>query len=101
MSSGPVAARQVVARTIAGETLLVPVGARAVAMDRIFLLNKVGSFLWNQLDGQRGREELCALVRSRFAVPEGRDLGADVDRFLDELRARGLAETAQASGAAG
>jgi hypothetical protein len=89
-SSAPIAAQQVVSRTIAGETLLVPVGERAAGLDTIFLLNKVGAFVWQQLDGKRTRDELCQLVRSRFAVPEGRDLSADVDRFLAALSARGL-----------
>ena len=86
----PAAAKEVVSRTIAGETLLVPVGARAVALDRIFLLNKVGAFLWPHLDGTRTRAQLISLVGEKFAVPEGRDVGADVDKFLAALDERGL-----------
>jgi hypothetical protein len=89
---GPIAAKQVIARTVAGETLLVPVGRKAASLQHIFLLNKVGSFLWSALDGQRTRDDLCGLLRSRFAVPSDRDVGADVDRFVAALSARGLVE---------
>jgi hypothetical protein len=90
----PVAAPHVVSRTVAGETLLVPVKSGTAALDYIFLLNKVGAFLWQQLDGKRGRDELCRLLRERFAVPEGHDVGVDVDQFLAALEARGLAQAA-------
>jgi hypothetical protein len=50
----------------------------------------VGAFLWQHLDGTRDREALCALITTRFAVPEGRSVAADVDTFLGELARRGL-----------
>jgi hypothetical protein len=87
---GVLAAKEVVSRSVAGETLLVPIGARAVDLDRIFLLNKVGTYLWTLLDGTRTRDDLCAAVRDRFDVPDRRDSDADVDRFLAALLERGL-----------
>jgi hypothetical protein len=92
--AAPAASSDVVSRTIAGETLLVPVKKRVAAFDRIYVLNKVAAFLWTQLDGRRTRAELEALVRSRFAVPAERDLQGDVERFLGELVQRGLAAPA-------
>ncbi len=78
-------------RHIAGETLLVPVHAGAAALERIYLLNRVAAFLWEQLDGRRGLAELVALVGSHFAIADPTRVEADVRQFLGELERRGLA----------
>jgi len=80
----------VVARNVGGETVLVPTRADVASFDRIFLLSKVGAFLWPLLDGTRDRDELCRLVRERYAVPSSADVARDVDAFLVELDQRGL-----------
>ena len=49
-----------------------------------------GAYLWPLLDGTRDREELCRLVRERFAVPSDADVARDVDAFLSGLSERGL-----------
>ena len=90
MMSAARTAPGVVARTVGGETVLVPTRIDVARFDRIFLLSKVGAFLWPLLDGTRDRDELCRLVRERFAVPAAADVGRDVDAFLGELGARGL-----------
>jgi hypothetical protein len=86
----PAPAKGVIARNVGGETLLVPTRVDVAAFDSVYLLSKVGAFLWQQLDGTRDRDELCRLVRERYDVPTGRDVGADVDSFLGELDRRGL-----------
>ena len=86
----PAAAAGVVARNVGGEIVLVPTLSEVAQFNNIFLLSRVGAFLWEQLDGTRDREQLCGLVRERYAVPEGHDVGADVDTFLGELARRGL-----------
>jgi hypothetical protein len=80
----------VVARNIGGEVVLVPTRAEVTSFKNIFLLSRVGAFLWERLDGTRDRDELIRLVRERYAVPAGHDVGADVDVFLAELSKRGL-----------
>ena len=80
----------VVARTVGGETVLVPTRADVASFDRIYVLSRVGAFLWPLLDGTRNRDELCRLVRERYDVPAGADVGKDVDAFLSELARRGL-----------
>ncbi|HWE30729.1 MAG TPA: PqqD family protein [Polyangia bacterium] len=80
----------VVARNIGGETVLVPTRADVARFDRIYLLSRVGGFLWPLIDGTRDRDELCRLARDRFDVPPGVDVGKDVDAFLAELTRRGL-----------
>jgi hypothetical protein len=80
----------VVARNVGGETVLVPTRVDVAQFDRIFLLSKVGAYLWPLIDGTRDREELCRLVREHFAVPPEADVGKDVDLFLAQLAERGL-----------
>lgn len=84
------AAPGVVARTVGGETVLVPTRADVASFDRIYVLSRVGAFLWPLLDGTRNRDELCRLVRERYDVPADADVGKDVDAFLSELARRGL-----------
>jgi hypothetical protein len=80
----------VVARNVGGETVLVPTRADVASFDRIYLLSKVGAFLWPHIDGTRDRDELCRLVRERFDVAATVDVAKDVDAFLAELSRRGL-----------
>lgn len=91
-SASPAYARQprIIARHIAGETLLVPTRPGAADFQRIFLLNQVGAFVWQKLAEPRRRDELVALVAEEFATGPEHDVGADVDRFLAELRQRDL-----------
>lgn len=55
---------------------------------RVRLFNAVGSFLWERCDGAT-LDELVAAVRQGFAIDEG-TARADVERFVDDLVARGL-----------
>ncbi len=93
MMSSARSAAGVVARTVGGETVLVPTRAEVASFDRIFVLSRVGAFLWPLLDGTRDRDELCRLVRERYDVPSELDVGKDVDTFLAALTARGLVTT--------
>lgn len=83
----------VVARHVGGETVLVPTRADVATFDRIFVLSRVGAFLWPLLDGTRDRDELCRLVRDRYEVPASVDVTKDVDTFLTELDRRGLLQS--------
>ncbi len=89
----PAAAPGVIARNVGGETVLVPTRLDVAQFQAVYLLSRVGAFLWRHLDGSRDREALCRLVRERFAVPPARAGGAAVDTFLAELTRRGLLHT--------
>jgi hypothetical protein len=79
----------VVARTIAGETILVPVRRRAQEMG-LFTLNGVGTFIWKALDGTRSLGEIAGAVADAFAVDPARAL-ADVSAFAADLERTGCA----------
>jgi len=89
-------ARDLVARSIAGEHLLVPVRQGVAQMDFIYTSNEVGSFVFAQLDGRRDGRAICRLVSENFEVDE-QTARADVLRFLADLHEAGLAAPAAAS----
>lgn len=81
---------EVVTRTIAGETLLVPIEQGIANCDRIFILNETGAFLWGLLDGRAARGQLIRALEAEFDARPPHGFGQDVDAFLSALDERGL-----------
>ena len=81
----------VVLRQVAGERMLVPTVAREVDLDRLFLLNATGQFVWENLDGSRRLVQLAEAVAVRFGAAQETAL-ADVTQFLVSLLEHHLAE---------
>jgi hypothetical protein len=81
----------VLARRVAGETLLVPIRGKLADMQRLFALNPVAEFVWQQIDGRTGIECIAAAVTENFEVDEA-EADADVREFLAQLVQAGLAE---------
>jgi hypothetical protein len=79
----------VVCRRIAGETLLVPIRGKLADLQRVFVLEGVGEFIWNNLDGSRTSEEIRNAVASRFDVSV-EDAGRDLEEFIAELTRKDL-----------
>ncbi len=79
----------VIARTIAGETILVPVRRRAQEMG-LFTLNEVGTFVWERLDGHRPLAGIASEVAEAFLVDRAR-AADDVLAFASELERSGCA----------
>jgi len=82
-------APSVIARRVAGETVLVPLAARASDPEfksaRLFVLNETGEYLWSLLDSPRSSLELAQNLTLEFETAEGR-AQADVEVFLVALR---------------
>jgi hypothetical protein len=82
-------AGDVIQRQIAGETLLIPIRGQLALLDRIFALNPVAAFIWEQLDGRRSMGDIRQGVLAAFAVaPESAE--ADIREFVDSLRQANL-----------
>jgi hypothetical protein len=81
----------VVARRIAGETILVPIRGNVAAMQKIFTVNPVGAFIWEQLDGERSLAEARDSLLERFEGDLER-VDQDVMDFVQEVREAGLIE---------
>ena len=80
-----------VTRTIAGETIVVPIRARAAELDSIFVFNEIGAAIWTLLDSGRSAEEIARALADEYDVaPEA--ARADLVRFLRTLTESGLLE---------
>ena len=76
-------------RSIGGDNLLVPLGARVAEMPGLVVLNETGRCMWELLAQERSVDELAAAVAERFDVDYSR-AHADVQSFLDEMAQKGL-----------
>jgi coenzyme PQQ synthesis protein D (PqqD) len=89
MSSGLKRTPDVIERTVADETFLLPVRGELARTVEMFALSEVGRFVWHRADGSRGLPELVAEVVREFEVGE-EQARADVAAFVDQMRAYGL-----------
>ncbi len=79
----------VVERTVAGETFLLPVRGEIVHTAEMFVLSEVARFLWERLDGTRDIPRLAADVAEAFRI--GTETAeADTRAFLEVLRGHRL-----------
>ncbi len=76
-------------QNVAGEHLLVPIGAQVMDLNGIIILNETGAYLWEVLAQERSLDELAAAVADEFDV-EPDAARADVQAFLDEIAQIGL-----------
>jgi len=81
----------VAARQIAGESFLIPVCGQPGEMENIFVLNPLGDFIWQRLDGEHTIEMIITAIVENFAVERGQ-AGADAAEFVERLLANRLAE---------
>jgi hypothetical protein len=87
--AAPVRDHNLVSRTVAGDTLLVPIRSGAADLQFLFVLNDTAAWIWDRIDGRRGIEQLTDELAATFEVerPVAR---ADVERLLSDLREAGL-----------
>jgi len=86
-----VRSRSVVARVVAGETLLVPVRARVGDLASIYSFNGTASLIWKLLESPKTMAELAAAVAQEYEVEPAR-AEKDVTEFVKEMKAVGLVE---------
>lgn len=72
-------------REIAGEHILVPVGATALQVKGMISLTESGALLWAKLREERTEDELVQAVLDEYDVDRV-TAAADVTAFLDQLR---------------
>jgi len=82
-------AENIVTREIAGEKILVPVRGRLADMQNIFTLNRVGAYIWEQLNGSKSLAEILDLVLNNFDVPR-EEAEQDLLEFIDHVAETGL-----------
>src|SRR5690348_4032685 len=83
----------VVARVVAGETLVVPVRAKVGDLASIYKFNGTGTLIWKLLATPQTTLDLCAAVAVHYGI-EIAQAERDVISFLDEMKSVGLVEAA-------
>jgi Coenzyme PQQ synthesis protein D (PqqD) len=92
--------QSVVARVIAGETLIVPVRAKVGDLASIYSFNGTGSLIWKLLDSPKSVMELATAVAREYEVDSAR-AERDVTEFVGEMKAVGLVEVVATMAMAG
>ena len=81
--------KNLVTRSIAGETLIVPVRSGIADLECIYALNEVGSRIWELLDERTPVKKIVEAVCSEFDVtPE--QATRDISELLSSLETAGL-----------
>ena len=83
--------QSVVARVVAGETLIVPVRAKVGDLASIYSFNGTGTLIWKLLESPRTVTELAAAVAQEYEV-EPAQAERDVTNFVSEMKSVGLVE---------
>ena len=76
--------KELIQRDIAGDTVLVPVGKTVFDSTGLFVLNELGTFIWELLPRVETAEEICAAILEEYEVPEA-VARQDVAEFLQKL----------------
>jgi hypothetical protein len=80
----------VVARTIEGEVVLIPlIAGIGDEEDELYTLNETGQAIWQKLDGKKTLKEVAVSLAEVFNGPAS-ELEADVLGFASELTKRGI-----------
>jgi hypothetical protein len=81
-----------VARSIAGDTIIVPIRGQVGDLNSIYNLNEVGSFIWNLIDGRNTLSQIAQAVCEEFDVTlEAAE--QDTVEFVAALESAGIAES--------
>ena len=90
----------VVARVVAGETLIVPIRSSVGDLASIYSFNGTGTLIWKLLESPRTIAQLTTCVAEEFEVDLAQ-AGDDVLHFVSELKALGLVERPKSLAMAG
>ena len=77
--------KDMVTRTIDDETILMPIFKTSEEINCIYTLNKVGSEVWNLIDGKRTLAKIRTEVLKRFDTTE-QEAEKEMEKFLRDLK---------------
>jgi hypothetical protein len=95
-----VRSQSVVARVVAGETLIVPIRSKVGDLASIYSFNATGSLIWKLLESPRTLGQLATEVARAYEV-EPAVAERDVANFVGEMKSVGLVEVAATMAMAG
>ena len=91
-----VRSKSVVARMVAGETLIVPIRAKVGDLASIYSFNGTGSLIWKLLESPKTVSQLATAVAQAYEV-EPAQAERDVTNFVNEVKSVGLVEVPAAA----
>jgi Coenzyme PQQ synthesis protein D (PqqD) len=91
-----VRSESVVARVVAGETLIVPIRAKVGDLASIYSFNATGSLIWKLLESPKTVVQLATTVAQAYEVELAR-AERDVTNFVNEMKSVGLVEVPAAA----
>lgn len=77
------------ARNIAGETLIVPIRNSIGDLNSIYTLNEVGALIWQMIDKRTRVNQIVEAVSKEYDVTID-EAAQDVIELLDSMKAEGL-----------
>ena len=83
--------KDIVAREIAGETVLVPIRGNLTELQNIYVTNTVGAFIWEQIDGARDLEAVAGALLDEYDA-ELATIKPDMEEFLSKTLEAGVVE---------
>ncbi len=81
----------IVVRSIADQTLLVPVRGSVAELNSIYALDEVGALIWNRIRARSDRRHIIDALVEQFDVPLAK-AEKDALEFIASLEAAGLVE---------
>ncbi len=82
---------EIVSREIAGETILVPISGKLADMQKLFAVDAVAEYIWQQVDGENDLGAIRDSVVKSFDVDEKQAVD-DILEFVDQLLNEDLIE---------
>ena len=95
-----VRSQSVVARVIAGETLIVPIRGNVGDLASIYSFNGTGTLIWQLLESPKSVAQLAKSVAREYNVDPAQ-AERDVSSFVNEMKVVGLVEAYGAVAMAG
>ena len=77
--------KELIKREIAGDTILVPVGKTIYDSNGLFVMNELGSFIWDLLPNVETEEEILRAVLAEYEVSQ-EEAAKDIAEFMDKLK---------------
>lgn len=81
-----------VLKTVAGSTVVMPVGEAVSKINGMIKLNDSAKFIWELLEAGKSTEEILAEMKNNFFDAEDENLKADLNNFLNILIEKGILE---------
>jgi len=81
--------KELIKRDIAGDTILVPVGKTVYDSNGLFVLNELGTFIWDILPQAENEAEICRAVLAEYDV-SAEEAAADIAEFIARLKELGI-----------